>query len=146
MLLGDNTIKGEGWTYVRYETLEKLGIDPDKIVSAKYNFYNLYDLGNEAVISAYAVTCDWCSINTMWFNRPTFDEKPVTSTIIKESGVYQLDITPLLKKMLENIGNKSAIYSINNSFLIKCDTANTNMIFPSGDNGLLSPYLEIVIK
>lgn len=38
MLLGDSTIKGEGWTYIRYETLNSLNIEAEKVVSAKYVF------------------------------------------------------------------------------------------------------------
>ena len=47
ILLGDDTLKGEGWTYVRFETLNSLDIDPEKIVSAKYIFRNLFDLKKE---------------------------------------------------------------------------------------------------
>jgi hypothetical protein len=141
MLLGDSTLKGEGWTYIRYETLNNLNIDPEKVVSAKYVFHNLFDLPKEVTIGAYAVTADWCSINTRWFNRPPYDERPVSQVSIKKRGDYSVDITPLLKEMIKNKGVKDAKYSVNNSFLIKCDTPDSNMIFPSGDNGLFSPFL-----
>lgn len=146
MLLGDKTVKGEGWTYIRYETLEKLNIPAEKIVSAKYTFRNLFDLDKEVKIGAYAVTTDWCSINTRWFNRPTNDKAPLSQTIIRERGDYTLDITPLFKEMIANKGKTNAKYSVQNSFLIRSDTTDSNMIFASGDNGNFCPFLEIIIK
>lgn len=146
MLLGDKTIKGEGWTFVRYETLNSLNIPADKIVSAKYVFHNLFDLEKEAKIGAYAVTADWCSINTRWFNRPPFDEKPISEVLIKDRGDYELDITALMKEMIANKERENAKYSVQNSFLIRSDSIDSNMIFASGDNGLFSPVLEIVLS
>lgn len=146
IILGDETLKGEGWTYVRFETLNSLDIDPEKIVSAKYVFHNIFDLKKETKISAYAVKADWCSINTRWFNRPPFDEKPISEVIVKKSGDYQLDITPLFTEMIRNKDVEGATYSIQNSFMIRSDTADSNVILSSGDNGLFSPVLEIVLS
>lgn len=108
ILLGDKTLKGEGWTYVRFETLNSLDINPEKIVSAKYVFHNLFNLDKEVKIGAYAVTADWCSINTRWFNRPPFDEKPISEVIVKTSGDYELDVTALLVEMMKNKGKENA--------------------------------------
>ncbi len=146
MLLGDSTIKGEGWTFIRYETLNLLDIEPEKVVSAKYVFRNLFDLEKEAKIGAYAVTEDWCSINTRWFNRPSFDETPMSEVIIQKAGDYELDVTTLLKEMITNKKRENAKYSVQNSFFIKSETHDSNMIFASGDNGLFSPMLEIVLS
>ncbi len=146
MLLGDSTIKGEGWTYIRYETLNSLNIEAEKVVSAKYVFRNLFDLEKEVKIGAYAVTEDWCSINTRWFNRPSFDETPMSEVIIQKAGDYEIDITTLLKEMITNKKRKNAKYSVQNSFFIKSETQDSNMIFASGDNGLFSPLLEIVLS
>lgn len=146
ILLGDSTLKGEGWTYVRFETLNSLNIDPEKIVSAKYVFHNLFDLDKEVKVSAYAVTADWCSINTRWYNRPPFDKRPISEVVVERFGDYELDITPLVLEMIRNKENQSAIYSVRNSFLIKSDTDNCNMCISSGDNGLFSPYLKIVVS
>lgn len=57
-----------------------------------------------------------------------------------------MDITTLFKEMIKNKENNSAIYSIQNSFMIKILTNNSNIILPSGDNGLFSPLLEIVLS
>jgi hypothetical protein len=48
--------------------------------------------------------------------------------------------------MLKNKGVKDAKYSVQNSFMIRCDTPGGNIIFPSGDNGLFSPFLEVVMS
>ena len=146
ILLGDKTLKGEGWTYVRFETLNSLDINPQKIVSAKYVFHNFFDLDKDVKIGAYAVTADWCSINTRWFNRPPFDEKPISEVIVKTSGDYTLDVTALLVEMIKNKGKENAMYSIQNSFMIRSDTADSNVIISSGDNGLFSPVLKIVLS
>jgi len=146
ILLGDDTLKGEGWTYVRFETLNSLDIDPEKIISAKYVFHNLFGLEKEAKISAYAVTADWCSINTRWFNRPPFDKRPISEVIVDTAGDYELDITALLVEMIKNKEKQSAIYSVRNSFLIKSDTESSNICISSGDNGLFSPFLKIVVS
>ena len=145
MLLGNDTVKGEGWTFIRYETLNNLNIDPEKIVSAKYIFHNLFDLKADTKISACAVTADWCSINTRWFNRPTFDEKSVDTVTVKKTGDYGLDLTVLVKEMLMNKNIKDARYSVRNSFMIRSDSWGSSIILPSGDNGLFSPYFEIVL-
>ena len=145
MLLGDSTIKGEGWTYVRFETLKDLEIDPEKIVSATYTVRNLFTSSREVTIGAYAVTADWCSINTRWFNRPSQDEAPVAQTIIRERGDVSLDMTSLIKEILRNREYTDAKYSVQNSFVIRCDTPGGNLLFASGDNGLYSPVLEIVV-
>jgi hypothetical protein len=146
MLLGSDTVKGEGWTFIRYETFNNLDIDPEKIVSAGYIFHNLFDLKAEAQISAYAVTADWCSINTRWFNRPAFDDRPVDTIAVRNSGDYGLDLTALVREMLKNKNIKDAKYSVRNSFMIRSDNWGSSIILPSGDNGLFSPYLEIVLK
>lgn len=145
MLLGDSTLKGEGWTYVRYETLNNLNIPADKIISATYTVHNLFDLPDKAVLGAYAVTADWCSINTRWFNRPPFDETPINQVVIQKRGDYTLDITSLMKEMIRNKPFKNAKYSVQNSFMIRCDTDGRNIALASGDNGLFSPVLQIVV-
>lgn len=146
VLLGDATLKGEGWTYIRYETLEKLDIPADKVVSAHYVFHNLLDLPSQVTVGAYAVTADWCSINTRWFNRPPNDDKPVSLIPVEKQGDYELDITSLLQEMLKNKGKEDAKYSVQNSFMIRCNTEGSNLLLASGDNGLYSPCLEIVVK
>lgn len=145
MLLGDSTIKGEGYTFVRYETLAGLRIDPDQVVSATYRVRNLFAPAQPVTIGAYAVTADWCSINTRWFNRPPFDEAPVGTATVSGAGDVAIDVTPLLKEMLRHPDEENAPYSVNNSFLIRCDTPGANLLFASGDNGLFSPGLEIVL-
>jgi len=145
MLLGDSTIKGEGWTFVRYETLDLLNIPAEKIISAKYVFRNLFDVSKEVTIGAYAVTNDWCSMNTRWFNRPTYDEQPISQVVVQKAADYSLDITSLFKEMIKNKWREEPKYSIRNSFMIKSDTKDSNIIFSSGDGGLFSPYLEVVL-
>jgi len=146
ILLGDSTIKGEGRAFIRYESLANLNVDPNKILSAKYIFRNLFDLPKDTKISAYAVTTDWCSLNTRWFNKPPFDPKTVSSVIVKSKGDYSVDITEILKVWINNKGNKDAKYSIQNGFMLKSETPNSSAIFSSGDNGLFSPLIEIIVK
>ena len=146
MLVGDSTSKGEGWTYIRYETLNKLTIDPDDVIAARYVFHNLLDLKNPMTVGAYAVTADWCSINTRWYNRPEYDTRPMSQVDVQKKGDYALDVTTLVKEMLKNKGQKDALYSVNNSFMIRSDTPDSSALFASGDGGLFSPMLEIVLK
>jgi len=145
MLLGNNTVKGEGWAYIRYETLDWLNIKAEKIISARYIFRNLFDTPQKAVIGAYAVTDDWCSINTRWFNRPPYDGTPLAQAPVQKAGDCSIDITPLLVEMIKNKGVKNAKYSVRNSFMIRCDTPGAGLILPSGDGGLFSPFLEVVM-
>ena len=97
-------------------------------------------------MGAYPVTADWCSINTRWFNRPPNDDKPVGTTVVKKRGDYEIDVTALLKEMIANKGRETAKYSVQNSFLIRCDTPGGNLLLASGDNGLFSPCLEILLE
>ena len=66
--------------------------------------------------------------------------------MVKKSGDYKIDITPLFIEMIKNKGKENATYSIQNSFMIRSDTENSNVIISSGDNGLFSPVLEIVLS
>jgi hypothetical protein len=144
-LLGDSTLKGEGFALIRFETLDDLDIDPEKIISAAYTVRNLSNLDRESVLGLYAVTDWWCSINTRWETRPPYDKRPVGNATLQKAGDYSIDITPLLKEMIKNKGNEHAIYSVRNSFMIKVDTPNSNLVLSSGDGGLFSPFLEVML-
>ena len=146
LFLGDRTPKGKGLAYIRYEILNEMDILLNDIVSAKYVFHNLLDSSKQTYIRAYAVTSEWCSINTRWHNRSEFDEKPVSQVAVKKKGDYNMDITSLFKEMIKNKGNPNKKYTIDNGFVIKSDTKDSNIILSSGDSGLYSPYLEIVVK
>ena len=52
----------------------------------------------------------------------------------------------MMKEILKNKGEDNAKYSVQNSFMIRSDTKDSNMILASGDNGLFSPLLEIVLS
>ena len=79
------------------------------------------------------------------FNCPKYDERPISQSTVQKDTDYFLNITPLFKEMIRNIPQENAKYSVRNSFFIQCDT-NSNLIFPSGDGGLFSPYLEVVLE
>jgi len=146
MLLGDNTVKGEGWALLRYEVLDEIEIMPDEIISADYYFNNLFDLDKEVIIGTYAITSDWCSVNTRWKSRPEYDSEPLHTTMVKDKGVYGVEVTELLKEMMRSKGQYEPLYSVRNSFFIKSDTENSNLLVASGDSGIQSPYLKIVLK
>ena len=146
LFLGSGASKGEGRAYIRYEALNNMKINPENIISAKYCFRNLFDLPKPAAVGLYAVTSDWCGINTKWSTMPEYDQEMISNTEVLKKGNYSLDITPLLKKMLESKGKEDALYSVRNSFLIKSETPGSNMILESGDNGIYSPCLEIILK
>ena len=116
------------------------------MIAARYVFHNLLDLKSPMTVGAYAVTADWCSINTRWYNRPEYDTRPMSQIDVQKRGDYALDVTTLVKEMLKNIGQKDALYSVNNSFMIRSDTPDSSALFASGDGGLFSPMLEIVLK
>ena len=146
LLLGKSEDRGDGWAFIRYEVFNEIDISPEKVVSVKYTLNNLFDLDKPAIVSLYAVTDEWCSINTRWFSRPSFDENPVARIAINEAGDYSLDITPLFKEMMKNKGKGFNKYSIDNGFFIKCETENGSLIIATGDNGIFSPFLEIVLE
>lgn len=146
LILGDSTLKGEGWSYIRFESLKSLELDSNNIKSIKYGFRNLFDLNEEAIISVYAVTNNWCSINTRWKTRSDYNINPVSSITIKKAGDYEIDLTELYKLIIKNSDDNINLYNINNGFMIKCDTPSCEIFIASGDNGLFSPYLLIETK
>ena len=146
MFLGDNTSKGEGWGFVRFEELYEVDIPEDKIISAEYCFNNLFDNEEHVTIGAFAVTNDWCSVNTRWNSKPGYDKVPVKTVDIKERGIYSLDITRLFIEMMKGKKFYEPLYSLRNSFCIKSITKGSNLVIASGDSGIFSPYLKIVIK
>ena len=48
--------------------------------------------------------------------------------------------------MLKNKPYENAAYSVQNSFFIRCDSTGDSLLLASGDNGLFSPFLEIVLR
>ena len=70
----------------------------------------------------------------------------VGTTVVKKRGDYEIDVTALLKEMIANKGRETAKYSVQNSFLIRCDTPGGNLLLASDDNGLFSPCLEILLE
>ena len=146
MLLGDKTFKGEGHSFIRYESLNDLNINPEDIISAKYCFRNLLDLSEKATIGLYAVTSNWCSINTTWSSKPEYDENIVTQIEVYKKGDYSLNITPLIKTMIQSKENENAKYSIRNSFFIKIETSDIDVLLASGDSGLYTPCLELIFE
>lgn len=143
LLLGDGTCKGEGHAYIRFETLEDLAIAPEKIESASYTVRLLFDLPQEADLTLYPVTGDWCSINTRWKTRPEHDNRIVDRISVQKRGDYTLDVTDLIKEMLRNQNQSAADVTIRNGFLLRSDTGGANLLLASGDNGLFTPVLEI---
>lgn len=146
LLLGDNTPKGEGMALLRFEVLEDLDIDPQDILKAEYCFTNLADQEKNVVLGAYAVTNDWCSVNTKWKSRPGYDRLPAGTVMIRQKGHYGLDITRLVVEMLKNRGEYEPLYSVRNSFLIKSSSKESTLLLASGDAGFFPPYLKIILK
>jgi len=146
MLLGKDTVKGEGWALIRFELLDNVNIKADEIISAEYNFANLFNSDRDVMVDAYAITNDWCSVNVKWESKPKYNDLKVNSIKVKEKGSYKIDITKLLKDIIKNKGEYEPIYSVRNSFLIKSDTRNSNLLLSAGDSGIFSPYLKIMLK
>lgn len=147
MLFGTDSVKGEGYDYIRFPALEKADLTSDCILSAEYCFRNLFDLNNELVLQTFAVKADWCGVNTIWDSRPSADEIRVSETVVRERGDYSLDITELFREMMKNKDRPGALYSVNNGFYIKAaDGTGGQAVAASADNGLFSPYLKIVVK
>lgn len=146
MLLGDKTMKGEGWGFVRFEELYGMNISADQVISVDYNFKNLFDNDKEVIIGAHAIRNDWCSVNTRWRTKPGYDNIPVKTVKVKERGVYSVDITKLFIEMMSGNAVYEPPYSVRNSFFIKSLTKDTDLLLAAGDSGIFSPYLKIILK
>ena len=155
--------RGDSNAFVRFESLDFVDISADEIVSAKYVVQNLTNLKGDVKLSVYGVKSDWCSMNTIWSARPGLDGEPLSTVNIKGAGEYQFDVTDLIKEMLTARGevrrgaapepgmwgveeDSPAGHTVRNGFALKADEAKDRAVIASGDNGLFSPYLEIVIK
>lgn len=146
LLLGDNTERGEGMALLRFEVLDNLNICPEDILKAEYCFTNLVGQKQNAIVGVYAVTSDWCSVNTRWDSRPKYDQLPVRTTKVQEQGTYGIEITRLLREMMRNKGKYVPLYSVRNSFLLKSNCKGTNLLLAAGDAGFFPPYLKIILK
>ena len=143
--LGNTSEDGLKNVLVRMERLEELDLNPDKIISAYYVFRNLYDLEINASVKAHPITQPWCSITTTWAKRPEYEVASVAGVTVKSRGEYQLDITDLVRDMLENRGKEDATLTIENGFLLECSDE-VRMLLASGDNGNFSPCLVIKLQ
>ena len=147
MLLGKETVKGEGWALIRYEVLEELDVKAENVLKAEYYVSNLCKSESVGSIGTYAITDDWCSVNTRWKSRPTYEDVPIHVTKVRSTGVYGVDITRLFKDMIRNRGEYEPRYSVRNSFLIKNDNSKgSTLLLGSGDLGMETPYLKVVVK
>lgn len=146
LLLGENTPKGEGMALLRFEVLDNLDICPEDIVKAEYCFTNLVEQENSSIVGLYAITSDWCSVNTKWKSRPRYDNLPVRTTVVREQGTYGIAFTRLLREMMQNKGKYEPLYSVRNSFLLKSNSKDTSLLLAAGDAGFYPPYLKIILK
>lgn len=148
LLLGENTPKGEGMALLRFEVLDDLEASAEDVLKAEYCFTNLAEVEKNVIVGAYAITNDWCSVNTKWKSKPNYDAIPVGTVMVRKKGVYGLDITRLLREMLQNRGKYEPLYSVRNSFLIKSNSKEekTSLLLASGDAGFFPPYLKVILK
>ena len=148
LLLGEKTPKGEGMALLRFEVLDDLDASAEDVLKAEYCFTNLVEQEKNVIVGAYAITNDWCSVNTKWKSKPNYDALPVGTVMVREKGVYGLDITRLLREMLQNRGKYEPLYSVRNSFLIKSNSKEerTSLLLAAGDAGFCPPYLKVILK
>lgn len=144
--LGQDTQKGIGELLVRYESLNKLSIDPNRIVSAKYYIHCLSAVDNKQELKLYAVEEDWCSINATWNAKPALSEKNYAVSCLEAGGNFVFDITELLREVINNKKASDSIHTIRNGFAVFAENGDSNLILALGDNGMVSPLLEIVYK
>lgn len=145
LLLGE-THKGMGEAFIRYDILEEMTFDPEQILSVKYYFYNLISLPEPVTVFAHAINEEWCSMGMNWHDKPKYDETPLDTVVVQARGNYSIDITPLFIEWIKNIDHALPKYSIQFGFMLRSDTSDNAVMLASGDNGLYSPLLEIVVK
>ena len=133
---------------LRFEVLDDLEASAEDVLKAEYCFTNLVEQEKNVIVGAYAITNDWCSVNTKWKSKPNYDALPVGTVMVREKGVYGLDITRLLREMLQNRGKYEPLYSVRNSFLIKSNSKEerTSLLLAAGDAGFCPPYLKVILK
>lgn len=138
--------KGDNNTYIRFENLRDLDIDYNNIISAKYVFRNLFNLNCSAKIGAYLVKKKWCSINSIWNNKAPVDNNAFDILTFKKAGDYEINIKKYLKSALKRTNAKGENDYLKRGFMLKLNSQGERALIATGDNGLFSPYLEIVTK
>jgi hypothetical protein len=144
--IGNDPIRGEGQTFVRFEVLSLLNIDPKDILSANYIGNVIRDVNDEAKITLLPVVSDWCSLNVRWNSRAKTNADFKYSNSISERREYKFDVTKITQLWLQNKNNEEALYSIGKGFLMINENPNNCVTFASGDNGMFKTALEIKIN
>lgn len=142
--LGQDTQKGIGELLVRYESLNNISIDPNRIVSAKYYIHCLSAVDSKQQLKLYAVEENWCSINATWNVKPALSENKYAVSCLEAGGNFVFDITKLLKEEINNKKASDSVHTIRNGFAILAENDDSNLLLALGDNGIVSPLLEIV--
>ena len=139
-------IRGKNNTYIRFDNLSGLDIDYKTVVSAKYILRNLFKTNDTINMGVYAVKEEWCSINSNWDNKANYDGQALDIQKINKAGDYGFDITKHFKKMLKNGKDNKKNHTLNKGFMLKVNSKSEKILLASGDNGIFSPYLEIVTR
>ena len=146
VILGNDISKGEGQLLVRFEDLDLIDIKPQDIIFAEYIISEISDTNQIATIVMYPVLSSWCSLNVRWDTKPVYSKEYTQEVTVKEAGDYHFDITEIIKKWIENKGEKEAEYSIQHGFALVNKTPETPKIFATGDHGTFTSCIKISIK
>ena len=147
VILGNSLQYGESQLLVRFDCLYDLNINPDYIIEAKYLIYEISKTSKKAQIALYPVISDWCSINVRWESKPLISKEYSKIVQVKESKIYEFDITDLLKEwMHQDIENEDSLYAIKHGFTIVNLTPDIPKLFFTGDNGINPTCIHIRVK
>jgi len=146
MIIGNDSIRGEGRACIRFETLESLDIKSKDIKSATLILNEISDTKTIAKIKLLPITSYWCSPGLRWDDRPTTESALSSKTIVTTGGAYEFDITDLLKLWLNNKSKEGEKCNIRNGIMLINETPENVKAFASCDNGVLSTVLEIKLK
>lgn len=138
-LIGNSDMLGIGENYARLRLHEYIKDKPDNIKSAYYNVYEMSDFSSDANISLHKINSFWSSAQITW-NRRIVPEYKITENIANKGGYYQLDITEVAKKALEDDTYEMESYGI---LMCGSKEKNSYRIIASFDNPLFPPFEEI---
>lgn len=140
-IVGEHSVYGEGWHYLRFRLQWFIFLDSNKISSATYYSYSLYGSVKNTKIGIFNMDENWTSSQIIWSTRKKQSTK-YCENAMRQNGYNEFDISQYIKKSFEDK------YGIEETcgLMFKSETENTYAFLATSDNALYSPFLKINLK
>jgi len=143
-VIGNHSILGEGWGYLRFRLAYFMYINTKQISSVSYNIRQLEMKGENMTVDMYKMDEQWSSTSINWFQKVMPGEKIISHVNgnSTQNTYLQFDITEFAKDCYNDPkwGKESQ------GGVMKVSGGNDYLILATADNVMYVPYIRIDFK